>query len=308
MKDLNHNMFLHIDKLRIEKGISIEDFCIDVCNRRQYTRYFSQEQQLSLTKLASFVRKLEMTEIEFYYSYYTDDSSEYLEVEKLYYLLTDGDYKQAKKKLDLWKNKTNLNPQTKRYIEFCNVYYKDLTNMVSKPHSLELYSNLIDLDRIHDKTFYDFIDLAVLRLIAKKEFHLGKFDILNHIRKLLIDRKFIYTNNETRNILPSLYATIVRLYGMLDNHEYVKEISHVAIEFLTTNNAMHNLEEIYYYLSLAYYKTGDINQSYIYASKALATIKVKGNNIKYLEYLRAIENEQKITESELSGYLFNSQS
>lgn len=287
MKDLNRRLFYHLDDLREDAGITINDFCEGVCDRRQYSRYKNGRHEISLKNISKFYRKLGFSEIEFYYSFYSSDLSEYPKLNKLYFYLTDLKLKEAKKLINELRDVELSGGRTIRYFNFLVLYFNLLDKRVTKAHSLELFKKLIDYDNCVRKRYFDFVDIISLRQIMIIEMKSKERKTLDFMYNLLTMGKFIYVTSESRNVMPSIYASVAKHFGILGELNKVMEISTMGIDYCIEINNMHLLYNLYYFKGLALYKTGLIDESYEFSCKALSVLYVM-NDHKTFEFLKGL--------------------
>ncbi len=278
MKKYNQRLFYHLDDLRSDYGMSIKDFCDGVCDRRQYSRYQNSRHIISHKNVIKFYEKLGLSEIEFYYSFYNSDLSEYSELNKLYYDLINRDLKQAGKRIKELRDVEFVSQRTVDFYSFQVYYYQFLRKEVTEAHTIEKLKNLINYDQCLEKKYFNFIDVASLRLIMNIEMSVNNTRTLEFLYDVLLKSEYIYVTSETRNVLPSIYASVARQYGMLDNLNKVLEVSNNGIKYCIQINNMHLLNNLYYYKALSLYKLGNQDSAFIYARKALSVLDIKNDN------------------------------
>ncbi len=305
MTDSNQNLFYHLDDLRIDSGISIADFCDGICDRRQYSRYKNGTQEVSLKNITKFYEKLGFSQIEFYYSFYNSEASDYQKVLRLFYSLMDQDYKKAKD-LIIALEKTGIQGErSQRFFDYCILLMNYETKKVSSSHTYELMQRLIDYPNCLSKTHFDFIDMSALRIISKIEFETKTYTALEFLYNSLLDMKFIYVSSEDRNILSSIYSNVARQYGMLDELEKVLAITDLGIKFCISINSMVQLEHLYYYKSLAHYKMGNHDDAFICARKSLAIVYAKNNKERLNQFTNVMTKDFGFDASKLFNSDFN---
>ena len=299
MKDLNRRLFYHLDDLREDAGISIIEFCEGICDRRQYTRYKNGIHEVSLKNISRFYRKLGLAEIEFYNSFYFSDLSEYPRLNKLYFCLINRELKEARKYINELREIEFVGVRTKRYFQFEIIYYDYLDKQVSHAHTLELLKRLINYDNCINKKYFDFIDIASLRLIMITEMKAGLRKTLDVLKRLIMEEKFIYITSETRNIMPSIYVSVVRELGMERRYDEALEVCKKALQYSIGIRSTHLLEDIYYYLFLIYKNRRQEDTAYVYARKAIEVLDVTDNYAKLQKVKSLIDNDLEFDSVEL---------
>lgn len=298
MNELNRRLFYHLDDLRDDAGISINDFCEGVCDRRQYSRYKNGRHEITLKNISKFYRKLGFSEIEFYYSFYNSDLSEFPKLNKVYYALVDRKLEKAKDLIKELRDVTFLGERTQRYFEFLVIYYDYLDKQVSTAHTLELLKRLINYDVCITKRFYEFLDIASLRIIMLIEMNMKERQTLDLLYGLLVNDNYVYVTSETRNILPSIYASVSRMYGMIHEFDNVLEITELGIEYSISINSMHLLDNLYYFQSLALYRTNQKEKAYLQARRALEVWDIKRDANEFTQLKELIDKDFDINSME----------
>lgn len=284
MSQMNQKISYHIDELRRQSSMKIPDFCDDICSERQYSRYMNGSNLMPQDKLIAFCDKLGLSPHEFYHSYYSHDSEDYKLSSTLFYSLVRKDYKNVQEQIDLLFDHQFINNQAEELFNYCLIRYQHETRSITRYYALDKYSGIIDYPNCLEKKLFNMIDIVCLLSIAFIEYDTKKYNSLEFLTNLLLQGGLIYISSNTKDVLPSIYAAVSRLYGMLKDNEKELEISNKGIEYSLSINNNAALEQLYYYNSLAHYRLGSKDKAFDSARNCLITILSK-KNYGYFEYM-----------------------
>lgn len=257
MDNLNLQMFYHLDDLRVEAGISINDFCEGVVDRRTYSRYINGETNVSLKNITLFYEKLGYSQIEFYNSFYWGENSTYAKVVKLDHALSRKDFDAAREYFKELENVEMHGKRTKDFYQFCIISYNFLTRKDLPEQTIEKLSKLINYPACFSKSRFNYVDIASIVLLSKLEFKKKEYRGLEFMYSLLFNRKMMYLTSETRKVLPSIFDNVSMMYGVLKEIEKALEVSEEGIRYCLFEHTTFALENLYYYSGLCYHKLGN---------------------------------------------------
>lgn len=291
MKVLDVQLFEHIDYLRNEKGIQIKDFVIDVCERRQYSRYHSGENKMSHKILLGFLNKLGLSLIEFYYSFYRSENSEFHKVNKLYTLLINRKLDEAKSMFIELDSYEFSGVQAKQFFEFCQIYHNHLTKKGYHDHILERLSHLINYPDCLKQQSFNFVEIATIRLISEIEYLKKELNALEFLYEYLQNESNLLIFADKRDILPSIYASCSRIYGMLGEFDKSGIIASKGIEYCIKNETSFLLHTLHYFHALHFLKTSKIEDAIQAASNAIFILQAKNDNFNKERYFKLLNND-----------------
>ena len=289
MKKMHHKIAYHIDELRRQSSIIIIDFCHGICSERQYSRYMNGSKNIPQKKLIEFCNKLGFSPDEFFHSYFINDSKDYNLSSSLFYTLVKKDYFSVKEQLDILSKHKFINIQAEELFNYCLIRCQHETKRITKYYALDKYSSIIDYPNCLKKKQFNMIDIVCLLSITVIEFESKKYTSLEFLTNLLLQEKLIYLSSNSKDVLPSIYAAVSKLYGMLRNNEKELEISNRGIQYSLSINNNATLEQLYYYNSLALYRLGDKEKAFDSARNCLVTILSK-QNYNFFEYMIGVMN------------------
>lgn len=277
MKELFRKYAYHIDFLRGQRKIKINDFCEGVCEPRTYRYYLSGSRIMSHTILNGFCKKLGFTPAEFYASYNGSDREEYYIVYKLYRNIMRNNFEQARKLLIVLDGQTFINPLSKSLYDYCVIEYNSRNNVITKDAAYSMFKKLINYPQCLDKMNFTIQETLTIQAIALLELQSEKKEAFNFLCKLLNNPEYNLVSSIPREILPTLYSTVAYQYITDDNYKEAKITALNGIKFCLQSNTLLDLDNLYYYCAYSDHKLK--NDTYeLYARKFLATTIAKYND------------------------------
>ncbi|NLG31509.1 MAG: helix-turn-helix transcriptional regulator, partial [Acholeplasmataceae bacterium] len=97
--EILQNIAIAIDNLRISKGMTIRELCLDICDESTYRRYKLGDRDIPIARIKQFCDKLGIGLDEFLYNLASKNSYEHRKIHRLFYDLQARNYDQIKKLL-----------------------------------------------------------------------------------------------------------------------------------------------------------------------------------------------------------------
>lgn len=95
--DFIRNMAVAIDNLRVSKGLTVRELCLNICDESAYLRYRSGDREIPIAKVQMFCDKLGLGLDEFLNNVYSKNSYEFKKIHKLFTYLQNKEYDLIKK-------------------------------------------------------------------------------------------------------------------------------------------------------------------------------------------------------------------
>ncbi len=231
----DNNLIEYIDRLRIEKNISIGDFTKNIVSTRSYTRFLSREADISFEVMNAFLEKLDMPLFELgnYIMNLTihENVSEYY----FYDAILNGNYEYAYN--EVYPNikdkewKTLLASKTiPMGIQL--VLYK--MNKITKYQALDKMEEYLELKKLIQSKIVFYNDITAIQVYLEVCNDKSKELIADFLYKVLFNGKIkILTNTvEVTNLL--LYSNLLKALTSLKNQtkKIQKQIKDVLDSFL----------------------------------------------------------------------------
>jgi len=257
---MNTTFSNYLEKLRISRNISRNDFVSGILSERQYRRYLKGESTMPNDKISSLVGKLGLDLTYVYSNYFSKESNEKQYVESIYDFIKISDYKSAYELINEKTISEFNNVSNKQLFEVCKVICEK--ELLLKPDKLSiiLMQELVGYPECLEKSEISFNELISLLFISNFFISEKKDEsILNYLTDI-IDKKELHRFYNSRSWLPSIYFTIARSHGILGNYDKVIEISSVGIKFCMKNDIMNSLNHLIYLKAYSHYKLGETEE------------------------------------------------
>lgn len=254
MNDLFIKYAYHIDNLREDAGIKINDFCDGVCEPRTYRMYISGQRIMSQKMLNGFCRKLKLTPRDFYSSFNVNDSEEYKSMEKVYNYLSARQYEPARKILIMYDNIKFTNYRAELLYEYLVIRYNQLTESITKAEALSRYSKLINYPKCLEKTIFNNQETISITAISELENDFKENKAITFLNEFLSSPTLKLSSHTHKNVLPSIYAQVAYINGLNENYEEVIKVGKRGIAYILSNSVLRELDKLYYYVFFSMYE------------------------------------------------------
>lgn len=247
--------FYHLDELRSENNIDIDFFIDGICSERQYWRYRSGENVCPQDRLSKFIERLNLTHSEFFNYFYTKELSEFKKLEELYQLIMSGEFHKSKTLLDNFHNTNFASYESKSLYELCVLLYENIGSNLPLEQRIRSYSKFIDYPNVLSKTYYSFRDIVLLIEIAKFEKENKIYTAVDRLYEIL-RLGITYVSGNSRFFMPSIFVSVVKIYGSLGHYQKALDISNEGITYSIKIQDSRALPNLYHLSAIAKFKLG----------------------------------------------------
>jgi len=247
--------FYHIEVLRIENNVTLEDFITNVCSERQYWRYKNGENLCPQDKFSKFLEKLQISYNEFFNYFYAKELQEYKKLNKLYENILKSKKNMSKQIMDSLKNINFISYETKSFFEMCKTLYNNEFSSYSNSEIISRYSKSINYPCCLNKKYISFREIVILIRIAHFEALIKKYDASEYLYDMIIKETFLLSSN-TRYYMPAVYVKLAKIFGSIGNFEKSLSISKLGLKYSNHNYDSKALPNLYFLSALAKYKLG----------------------------------------------------
>jgi hypothetical protein len=282
---------IHLDNLRQNQNITVEEFCFDIVDPRTFRRYKTGEKTLTHLKVIEFCKKLKISPTDFYFSARESDNYDFQQVNSLYLLASARSYEEFKIKSSKINKKDIDDIQVHRYLDFCHCKVDYELGKSNEEETINKLKEIVDFPDCLKYNAFDFVSLVCIQLIAEIEVKFKKEDALNKLIDLLKNPNLIYTSSETNTILPSIYSNVSILLLRLKKFDIALKISHKGIEYSIKHSNFNGLAHLYYAFSNASLNLGKRPEAELNAILCLTTALSKKNFYEIEMFTRVLTNE-----------------
>jgi hypothetical protein len=143
--------------------------------------------------------------------------------------------------------------QTKQFYEYCVIYFNYLSKKDYIDNTYSKLSKLIDYPNCLTRSSFSFVEISTIRLLSEIEFQKNSYQALNFLYTHLIKNENVYLFSDKRDIMPSIYANVSRLFGMAGELEKSNKIAELGIKYCIKHESSFLLNSLYYYSSLYHF-------------------------------------------------------
>ena len=231
------------------------------------------------------------------------ESQEYQRVSELYYLIDKKEYKKSKRILDVFsKNYTFHSIRNQKIFDYCRIQYNQDNRLTTKFVAYDMFKTLIDFPKCTNKDFVTFVELITIRRLVMLELDMGRNEALKFLSALLTRAHFDYLSTRDMNILPYIYHSISKVYGIKKEIDLSLSLALEGIKISRRINHDGVIHQLYYIASLGYYKTRQVKSAEDYAKLCLASCMARQDKIMYDFYSNLFLKEQGLTFDFVSSY------
>ncbi len=284
--------FKHLDYLREERSIHVDDFCEDICSSRQYRRYLNNENVISQLRLSKFYNKLGLSNFEFISSYYASSTNDYRLLADFYYSLFGKIDKDIDNQYAILSKRSFSTLENQKFFQLCNIIYQKNKNQITAFYALDKLGRIINYPACTEKLSYNFIEIATIQKMGIIEIEIGNYDILENLYRIIMRDGFIYLTNTNEMLMPNICQSVSISFGMKGDIQKSLEVALKGIEFSLKGYNHRSLAKLYYLAALSLDKLGRKIESYSYARKCISTCVSTNNEILYNHYISAFKREQ----------------
>lgn len=282
---------IHLDNIRIQKNMTVEELCDGICGDRQYRKYVSGETNISEKRLMEFVNKLGISARDFYYSLYDKDRYDFNEIKHLYLKLEQKDYTDFNTKLDALSKLEGLSTHNQRFLSFIQTKYLLDKKDILESTAIFRFSDVCEYPRCLNKNVFDFVDIISLHLIAQLEYKIGKTDSVDLLLRILKDRSIMYITSDTESIIPSIYSNVSIILGRLGRTEEWISLATEGVDFCLNNDYGKSLTRLYYSLSMAHKQLNNGTLAEHYAALCYSNAIARNNPNEAQQFFKLLEKD-----------------
>jgi transcriptional regulator with XRE-family HTH domain len=282
---------IHLDNIRIQKKMTVEELCDGICGDRQYRKYVKGDTNISEKRLMEFVNKLGISARDFYYSLYDKDRYDFNDIKNLYIQLEQKDFSEFNTKLDVLSKLEGLSSHNQRFLSFIRTKYLLDKKEILESTAIAQLSKICEYPSCLKMNVFDFVDIISLHLIAQLEYKCGKTDSVDLLLRILKDRSIMYITSETESMLPSIYSNVSIILGRLGRIEAWVSLATEGIDFCLKNDYGKSLTRLYYSLSMAHKQLNNGTLAEHYAALCYSNAIARNNPNEAQQFFKLLEKD-----------------
>lgn len=243
---------LHIDDLRLSKGLTVNQLCDGICDDSTYRRYKTGKKDIPIYKIKMFCDKLDLSLDEFLSNTMSKTSTEYKKIYNLYYAMQKKGWKIIGDFIDKNQNIAFFYPSNETlYSYIVNTYLLEVKK-ISEREYLSILHDLLP-KKFETASFNDVIILEKISFIEVDHQTTKHLYILND---LLMNPKKLYFIKNNEHVISNLYANVSILYTKLKLFDEANSLAEKGVSFSLKHNQYKALPHLYYLLAYNLFNLG----------------------------------------------------
>lgn len=243
---------LHIDDLRISKGLTVHELCEGICDDSTYRRYKTGKKDIPIYKIKMFCDKLELDLDEFLSNTMSKTSVEYKKIFNLYYAMLRKNWKTISDFIHKNLNIEFFYPSNKTLYTFIANTYLYHSKQVSENEYLQTIIHLLP------KNFntVSFNDVIILEKVSSIEVDHQATKHLYILNDLLLNPKKLYFIKNNEHVISNLYANVSILFTRLKLFNESHSLAEKGMSFSLKHNQYKAVPRLYYLLAYNLFNLG----------------------------------------------------
>lgn len=289
--EMIQNIAVAIDILRLSKGLTVAELCLDICDESSYRRYKTGKRDIPIARIKLFCDKLGIGLDEFLYNLTAKNSYEYKKIYKLFYDLQDKNYDQIKKTLPHIHVKEIALDKNKILFEFILYTYQYELQKLTKS---EYYSLLTELLPVQNG-FYTFNHIIILEKLAWLEIGFKESKSLEALQTILLDTKRLYAINHHHAVIATMYANVANIITKSKEFESALILCDKGISYSKTYNVTKNIHYLYYIKSYCLFQNNEKDAAMQNLSIVVSLVFAMQDKKKFKYFIEIIMKEFNLT-------------
>lgn len=281
---------LFIDGLRLERNISREDLCDGIMSLSQYKRYLRGDTSMPNAKLVQLADKLMFSINDIYSLFGKKHNENYKKIWIIFNLIKVNDFKKALLLGEELKKDVLVSQYNKLFYDYCMIKIQHSLKMVSNIHVLNLYSDLIDYPACTNNDSFNMIEISTLIGIVNISSEVGNYDAMNLMYRILTSKTFNYSTSGDSSFLPSIYSSLAKSLGIMEDHKKVLEIAQMGIDYCLRYETSNALSYLLLYKSLSLLNLEKREEGLDAAKKCFMHLYIENKPQKFLSFKEAFED------------------
>lgn len=285
------NIAQAIDILRISKGLTVNELCLDICDESSYRRYKTGKRDIPIARIKLFCDKLGIGLDEFLYNITAKNSYEYKKIYKLFYDLQDKNYDQIKKSLPHIHVKEIALDKNKILFEFILYTYQYQIKKLTKSEYYTLLKDLLP----EQNGYYTFNHIIILEKLAWLEMSIKISKSLDDLQSILLDTKRLYAIKDHHAVIATMYANVANLITKSKDFEKALILCDKGIYYSKKYNVTKNIHYLYYIKAYCLFQNDNHDAAMQNLSIVVSLVFAMQNKKKFKYFIEIIMKEFNMT-------------
>ncbi len=288
----------YLERIRTARNISQELFTNGITSLRQYRRYLSGESDIPFQVIDQLCDRLGIQTINLIRELETARIQESKDVDAFYNFVVYNNHEEINRLRALYKNKIFLDSENRQVYEHSVILYDFMNQKMTPEVATDATKQLIDFEKIKKQTIFTltemFIMTSLLDLDPKND---DKQLIATKLKDVLSDSSIVLGSSVNQAYQLVLFR-LAKYSGANKSFSDVIHYCKLGVDYSMRLKNFYLLEYFYYFLALAYYRLGDLDNYEYMLMKCFVTLHLDGNQKKTEKFTNMINRDFNINFSE----------
>ncbi len=300
--DQSREIALFIDKLRMDRNFSQENFLHDIISLRQYRRYLSGDSTLSYVILDKLAKKLGFDAEYIIMELETEKVKQMQIINELYNSVVSKNFHLTKDLLNKIDSKNLISENTillyKHSINFLNFF----NNKSSEIETINKTKHLIGLDKLLSKKALSTSELVILTSLFQFDNYNEKHVVAEKLASYL-DNNITIVSGHNIKVLALALHEISRYFSIALNYEKMYYYANEGIKYSIRIKSYYLLDSFYYFAGAASHELGEYERRNSLFTQCLGVSIMENNDLKINRYSYLLKENFNIDSNDLIGNL-----
>lgn len=281
----------YLERLRAARNISQESFTNGITSLRQYRRYLSGESDIPFQVIDQLCERLGIQTINLIRELETARLDESKEVDAFYNFVVYNNREQIDQLRELYKHKVFLDNENRLVYEHSVILYDFMNQVINTDIATDLTKQLINFDKISKQSIFTLTEMFVLTSLLDLDPKVSdKQMIASRLKEILLDSSIVLGSSVNYAYQLVLFR-LAKYSGSNKSYSDVIQYCQLAINHGMSIKNFYLLEYFYYYIALAYYRLGDLENYEITLMKCFVALHLDGNDKKIEKFTNMINRD-----------------
>lgn len=281
----------YLEKIRIRKNISQDDYVSGIVSVRQYQRYKSGDSIISSDKIDMFGEKLGVTSKKLLTDMLNEKNRQYSNINDFYNSVVNNDFRRAvvlKEQLD---QEIMISDDAKLYYNYSKIIYKHYSRRLAINDVISELSELIDYPNILKNRYFTDIEMLILSFFLNIFTGEKQEKLLKRLDEILKVEGSIISRDGNHNIYTLVLMRKAKIYGIKKDYEKVIYYSDLGIRKGIEFKRYYLWDYFYYYKALSYYALGNKSEFNKAIFNCFNVLYMENNQAKIEKFTNLIERD-----------------
>jgi transcriptional regulator with XRE-family HTH domain len=289
----SNTLIIYIEQLRVARHISQESFLYGVVSVRQYRRYLRGESDVPFSIISQLAAKLGLKTDTILREFEVAKVEETTKMTSLYNFAVNYDHENFAKLVKTISIEHIIEPSNVLLYKHSIMLNDYNSRKISAEQIRRMSIDLINYPSVLEQGVLNTMELIVLIFLIDVLPREDQNKIIENITLYLNDSRVIVAGGNER-VLTLILAKLAQHAGILESYEQVIKFCNLAINRNRKLHSFYNMEYLYYYKSLAYYKLGNQEKFENALTKCFNILEFEGNENKTKKFINLINEDYDI--------------